>query len=317
MRFSFYLPTREPMSSPEAITAIVQRAEQLGFDSAMIGDHVVFPVKVDSHYPHTASGAFPGGGDALELFSLMAFVAARTTRLRLTSSVLILPQRNPLVSAKALATIDHLSGGRLTAGIGVGWMREELEALGVASFAKRGRIADEYLQILKLAWTTDPASFEGKYYRFAPLHCLPLPVQKPHPPIWIGGVSPPALRRVARFGDGWHPVGGNPRVPLPPEEFLPMRDRVFRLLEAEGRDPSSLTISYKVPTSDPTLHAFYAKHAARPPFSGSVEQVVEDVIAYGKLGIHELGFDPRMHSLEASLERMDRFGEVIRLVRSA
>jgi probable F420-dependent oxidoreductase len=316
MRFGFYLPTRGPTSTPEGLTALVQRAEQLGFTSTMIGDHVVFPVTVQSPYPYTASGVFPGGGDALEQFTLMTFVAAKTSTLRLVSSVLIVPQRNPLVSAKTLATLDVLSGGRVTVGVGVGWMREEFEALGVDSFDRRGSVTDEYLRIFKLLWTTSPASYSGEFYRFEALRCLPLPVQKPHPPIWIGGSSRPALRRTARFGDGWHPVGANPGVPLPPEELVAMRDELFRMVDAEGRDPQAISVCYKVPVSDPTLHDFYARSAERPPFSGSPEQVVEDIEAYAKIGVHELVFDVRRPSLDESLERMERFGEVIRLAKS-
>lgn len=316
MRFGFYLPTRGPTATPEGYTALVQAAEGAGFSSTMIGDHVVFPTTVESTYPYTASGVFPGGGDALEMFSLMMFVASRTSRLRIVSSVLIVPQRNPLVTAKTLATIDVLSGGRVTAGIGVGWMREEFEALGYSWFDRRGAVTNEFLRIWQLVWTTDPASFEGEFYRFKELRCLPMPVQKPHPPIWIGGSSKPALRRTARFGDGWHPVGANPRVPLPPEELVAMRDELFRMTEAEGRDPSAVTICYKVPVSDPTLHDYYAKGAERPPFSGSPGQVVEDIARYAKLGVHELVFDVRQNTLAASLERIERFGEVIRLAAS-
>ena len=214
MRYGFYLPTRGQTATPEALETLVQRAEALGFSSVMIADHVVFPVAINSKYPYTVTGAFPGQGDALEQLSLMAFIAGKTRTLRLVSSVMIVPHRNPVVTAKMLATIDVLSHGRVTVGVGVGWLREEFQALGAPDFDRRGAVSDEYIRIMKTLWTECPASFTGQFYRFEAVQCLPAPVQKPHPPIWVGGHSPAALRRVARLGDGWHPVGANPAVPL-------------------------------------------------------------------------------------------------------
>ncbi|MDO8476620.1 MAG: TIGR03619 family F420-dependent LLM class oxidoreductase [Candidatus Rokubacteria bacterium] len=211
MRYGFYLPTRGQTATPEALETLVQRAEALGFSSVMIADHVVFPVAINSKYPYTVTGAFPDQGDALEQLSLMAFIAGKTRTLRLVSSVMIVPHRNPVVTAKTLATIDVLSHGRVTVGVGVGWLREEFRALGAPDFDRRGAVSDEYIRIMKTLWTECPASFTGRFYRFEAVQCLPAPVQKPHPPIWVGGHSPAALRRVARLGDGWHPVG-----PIPP-----------------------------------------------------------------------------------------------------
>lgn len=311
MKFGFYLPTRGNTCLPGPLSTLVQQAEKFGFSAAMVGDHIVFPVTVDSPYPYTADRRFPGGGDALEQMSLLSFLAARTTTLRLVTSILIVPQRNPLLAAKTLATIDVLSGGRLTVGVGLGWMREEFEALGSQDFDRRGAVTDEYLRIFKLLWTQDTVEFSGRFYSFKPLRCLPHPVQKPHPPILVGGSSKAALRRTARFGDGWHPVGANPGVPLDPEELLRSRDELFRLAEAEGRDPGSIAISYKVPVSDRTLLAYYASRGERPPFSGTPEQIAEDIARFAGYGVSELIFDFRSEVLAESLERMERFGEVI------
>ena len=159
MRYGFYLPTRGQTATPEAIAALVRHGEMVGFSSTMIGDHVVFPVTIKSAYPFAASGVFPGGGDAMEQLSLMAFIAGKTTTLRLVASVMILPLRNPIVTAKMLATIDVLSGGRVTVGVGVGWLREEFQALGVPDFDRRGAVSDEYLRIFKTLWTESPACF--------------------------------------------------------------------------------------------------------------------------------------------------------------
>jgi probable F420-dependent oxidoreductase len=305
------LPTRGRTATPEALGTLVARGEALGFSSVMIADHVVFPTTVESKYPYTADGRFPGQGDALEQLALMAFIAAKTSRLRLVSSVMILPYRNPVFTAKALATIDVLSHGRVTAGVGVGWLREEFQALGAAAFERRGAVSDEYLKIFKLLWTTSPASFAGEFYRFTDVQCLPHPVQKPHPPIWIGGHSHAALRRVARLGDGWHPVGANPAVPLRPAELRTLLDELARLTEAEGRDPGALTISYKAPVYD--VGRPVAPGEDRRPFTGSGEQILDDVETFARLGVSELIFDFRSETLGESVERMERFAKSLGL----
>jgi probable F420-dependent oxidoreductase len=310
MRYGFYLPTRGGCATPDALETILRRGEGLGFHSVMIADHVVFPTVIASKYPYTVSGVFPGGGDALEQLTLMAFVAGCTHTLRLVTSVMILPYRNPVLTAKMLATIDVLSRGRVTVGVGVGWLQEEFDALDAPDFARRGSASDEYLRIFKTLWTQDPASFSGEFYRFAALRCLPQPVQKPHPPIWIGSHSGPALRRVARHGDGWHPVGANPAVPLRPAELRASLDRLFRLTEAEGRDPTALTISFKAPVYDAS--AVTLDGAERRPFSGAPQQVVDDVRTYEKLGVSELVFDFRSEHLADTLDRMERFAEIVR-----
>jgi probable F420-dependent oxidoreductase len=280
----------------------------------VIADHVVFPTEVHSKYPYTVSGAFPGYGDALEQLTLVAFVAGITRRLRLVTSVMILPYRNPVLTAKMIATIDVLSQGRVTVGVGVGWLREEFEALNAPAFEQRGAVSNEYLQIFKTLWTQDPADFAGRFYQFKGLCCLPHPIQKPHPPIWIGGHSGPALRRVAKYGDGWHPVGANPAVPLRPHELQVALNRLQGLIEAEGRNPETITISFKVPLYDMSPSGPLGQETGleRRPFSGSPEQVVEDIAAYGKLGVSEVIVDFRSEDLSESLERMEHFASVIK-----
>jgi probable F420-dependent oxidoreductase len=310
MRYGFYLPTRGQTATPEALETLVTRGEALGFSSVVIADHIVFPVTIRSKYPYTVTGAFPGQGDQLEQLALMAFIAGKTRALRLISSVMILPHRNPVVTAKMLATIDVLSGGRVTVGVGVGWMREEFEALGAPDFDRRGAASDEYIRIFKALWTQDPASYHGEFYRFDAIRCLPHPVQKPHPPIWIGGHSKAALRRVARLGDGWHPVGANPAAPLRPPEMRALLDDLHRLTEAGGRDPSRLTISYKAPIYDAGQGVDGGTE--RRPFSGSPQAIADDIGAFAALGVSELIFDFRSESLAESLDRMARFAPLIK-----
>jgi alkanesulfonate monooxygenase SsuD/methylene tetrahydromethanopterin reductase-like flavin-dependent oxidoreductase (luciferase family) len=189
-------------------------------------------------------------------------------------------------------------------------MREEFEALGAPDFDRRGAATDEYIRIFKTLWTRSPASFSGEFYRFDALHCQPQPVQKPHPPIWVGGHSKAALRRAARLGDGWHPVGANPAVPLPPSELRLLLDELYRLTEAEGRDPRSLTISYKAPVYD--LSQRQLPSGQRRPFCGDAAQIGEDIDAFARLGVSEIVFDFRSEDLAESLERMESFAPVIR-----
>jgi len=307
MRYGFYLPTRGRCAEPDALQALVRRGEALGFHSVMIADHVVFPARIASKYPYTVSGAFPGGGDALEQLSLTAFVAAHTERLRLVTSVMILPHRPPVLAAKMLATIDVLSRGRLTVGVGVGWLREEFQALGAPDFDRRGAVSDEILAVFKTLWTRSPASFAGEFFRFDEVTCLPAPVQKPHPPIWVGGHSRAALRRAARHGDGWHPVGATPAAMLAPTELRGLIAELHRLTEAAGRDPRALTLSFKAPIYDEAI----ADGTTRRPFSGSPAQVLDDIRAYAELGVQELIFDFRSDDLGQSLDRMERVAALV------
>ena len=302
MRYGFYLPTRGPTATPEALSAIVAKAEALGFHSTVIADHIAIPASFDSKYPYTATGAFPGQGDAMEQLALMSFVAGKTERLRLVTSVMVVPHRNPVVTAKMLATIDVLSKGRVTVGVGVGWLREEFEALGAPDFDRRGAATDEYLRIFKTLWTQDPAEFQGEFYSFKPLHCRPQPVQKPHPPILVGGHSRAALRRTARYGDGWHPVGATAAVPLPPDELGRLLDELKRMTEAEGRDFSALTISYKAP-----IYEKVQGGANRQMFLGPTDQICEDIASFERIGVSELIFNFRADTLAESLEGMEAF----------
>ena len=159
-----------------------------------------------SVYPYAPTGQLAGGAaqDYLEPFALLGWLAHATTRIRLGTSVLVVPYRNPLVTAKMLATLDRLSQGRMILGAGVGWLREEFEALAAPPFEARGAVTDEYLRLMRLTWTSDPVRFEGTYYRLSAVHALPKPAQKAGIPIWIGGHTDAALKRAGTLGDGWH-----------------------------------------------------------------------------------------------------------------
>ena len=309
MKYGFYLPTRGPTAEPEALRQMAMEAERLGFTSVMVADHVAIPAAIESAYPYTVGGNFLSEEEALEQLTLMTFVAAHTERLRLVSSILIVPQRNPVLTAKAIATLDWLSRGRVTVGVGVGWMREEFEALDVTTFDHRGSVTNEYLQIFKKLWTQEVTTHDGRFYKFDALRFAPKPLQTPHPPIWIGGHSDAALKRVARHADGWHPVGATAASPLPPDEVASKRAFIIEEAERHGRDLAGVYIAYKAPIYD---GGRAPEGQSRRPFSGSTDAIVDDIGAYVRSGVTELVFDFRSPTLDESLERMRWFaGEIM------
>jgi probable F420-dependent oxidoreductase len=250
MKYGFTLPGRGPLATPDNLAALARRGEELGYDFVLFGDHIVVPRQIASPYPYTETGEFPGSasGVAMEQLTVLAFLAGQTQSIRLGTSVIIVPHRNPLVAAKALATLDVLSKGRLIVGVGVGWMREEFEALGLPPFEERGAVTDEYIRAFKELWTSDNPSFEGKYCRFSNISFLPKPVQKPHPPIWVGGESRRALRRTAALGNGWYPISANPQFPLgEPEQLAERLQRLAVYAKEAGRDPAEIDIIYRTP----------------------------------------------------------------------
>ncbi len=306
MQYGFSLPVRGELANHDGVVAMATLAEKLGFASATMADHIVFPVTSASRYPYDASGQHPSTGDAIEPLSLMAFVAGMTTTLRLVTSTLILPYRNPVLTAKMVASIDVLSRGRVTLGVGVGWLREEFEALHAPDFAHRGAVSDEYIEILKTLWSPGPVEHHGRWYDFGPVRNDPLPLQKPHPPIWVGGHSKAAIRRAARLGDGWHPLGTVETAELRPPAFRSALDELKRQAEAAGRDASDIAISFVA-----RLRETPAPISAndRMPFSGSAEQIADDVVTYRGLGVSHLSFDFRRPDLTETLDRMQWFAE--------
>jgi probable F420-dependent oxidoreductase len=314
MRYGFYLPTRGPTATRDGVLALAREGERLGLHSAMIADHVVFPVESDSVYPYTIDRKHPGGGDALETFSILGVVAGATERLRLVTSVLVLPYRNPVLTAKMVASLDVLSGGRVTLGVGVGWLREEFQALGSPDFERRGAVTDEWITIFRQLWTQSPANFDGEFYQYKDIRCEPFPLQKPHPPIWVGGHSRAALRRAARYGDGWHPVGAIAASPLPPQEMRAHLATLRQLMEAEGRDFGSIDISYKAPLYDTSVSD---RDGTRRSFSGQPDQIAGDIRSFAAIGVHELIFDFRGQSIQETIERLQQFAaEVMPLVET-
>jgi probable F420-dependent oxidoreductase len=309
MKFGFYLPSSGSTARPDHLAEIARRVDQLGFHCMVAGDHILVPKSVESPYPYTVSGEFTGAqsGEYFEQLTLLSFLAGITRRIRLVPSVMIVPYRNPLLAAKMLATLDVLSQGRLTLGVGVGWMEEEFVALEAPPFKERGAVTNEYLRAFKELWTSDTPTFEGKYCRFSDIHFLPKPVQKPHPPIWVGGQSRQAIRRAAELGNGWHPVGAIPAAPLEPEELSENVATLRRYAQRAGRDPAEIEVAMKAPLYDPGAPSA----GNRRRFSGAPEQVLQDVYTYAQVGVSHIIFDIRSADLNQSLERMAWFAQEV------
>ena len=222
---------------------------------------------------------------------------------------MIIPYRNPILAAKMLSTLDMLSKGRLILGAGVGWMEEEFALLDTEPFAERGAVTNEYLQAFIELWTNDNPTFEGKYVNFSNITFLPKPVQKPYPPIWIGGQSKPAIRRAAQIGNAWHPVGAIPAAPLEPEELAENLVLLHDYAEKAGRDPSQIQVSVKAPLYDAN-----APGGTRRRFSGSADEVRQDVRTYADVGVTHLIFDFRTADPHQTEDRMARFSEEVMAV---
>jgi probable F420-dependent oxidoreductase len=240
---------------PRKAVALAEAAEEAGFESMWTVEHTVVPGGYGSTYPYAAGGKMAGGKDDFDLpdpLIWMAYVAAATTRVKLATGIMILPQHNPVVVAKQVATLDHLSGGRILLGIGVGWLKEEFEALGVP-FEERGRRTDEYMQALRELWGAEKPTYNGKHVRFKDAYCRPQPVRKSVPLI-VGGHSPAAARRAGRLGDGFFPARGAPK------ELFDMARAAAR--EA-GRDPDKLELTVSLPEKLEDIPALKAMGVAR------------------------------------------------------
>ena len=312
MDFGFRIPTRGPFANPADLATMARRGEELGFSILCVSDHVVIPNTIKSRYPYSEGGEFTGTGECLDQLTLLSFLAGVTSKARLLSSVMVLPHRPPVLTAKMLATVDVLSAGRLIVGCGVGWMKEEFEVLGAPPHGERGDVGNEYIRAFKELWTSDDPSFEGKYSRFSDVTFLPKPVQKPHPPIWIGGESAPALRRAALLGDGWYPIGNNPRYPL--GTVAQLSDRLARLrhyAEDAGRDPSAIEITYSAPRYDDRQELTLAD-GSRATFTGTPEQVAGDIRAFDGLGVRHMTLAFAGETLGEELESMERFASKVR-----
>ena len=264
MRIGFSLLNNWGIEDSQALVGLASRAEELGFDSVWVHDHVFNVGHVFDRI---------GGKPYYEPLTLLSFVAARTRRVRLGTSVLVLPYHNPIRLAKTAATLDVLSGGRLILGVGVGLIEKEIRAMG-SPFAERGAFTDEAIAVMRSLWTEDEPSFDGKYSRFAGMKFSPKPLQKPSIPVVIGGVSRAAIRRAARLGDGWQPLG------LAPEALGQGIALLRTEAQACGRDVSTIPVSIAMSLGVST--------SRRYALGKDPAEVVQNAKAYASLGVQTL-----------------------------
>ncbi len=285
MEIGVALPNIGPLATRDAMFAIADAAERLGFDSLWVGDHLTLPRKPKLAYPYSRGAPHYLAPDTfiLDPFAVMAAVAARTKRIKLGTSVLILPYRHPMVTAKLLATIDQLSNGRVILGAGVGWIPEEFDATG-ADFSARGKITDEHLRYYREVWSQDNPKVEEEHYRLGGMGVQPKPVKR-HIPIWIGGNTRLAMRRAATLGEGIHFIDRSPTE-------LKSGIALFKSVCKEtGRPLREMTISVRSQvqiTDKPLSDAERAR-----PIAGDVRQVLADFKTFKKLGVQHLCLSPR------------------------
>ena len=252
-----------PGASPDALLSWARLVEDLGYHLLMTSDHVTITPDVAARYP----------APFYEPLTMLGWLAGVTRRLELGTTVIIVPYRHPLETARATAVVDQLCGGRFIFGVGVGWARQEFEALGLP-FEKRGAMTNDYLGAIKACWTQDVASYEGRFVRFADVQTAPRPRRAPHPPIWVGGASEGALRRAVLHGDAWHPI--RVRIDWLRDTGLP---KLKEIAEKEGRPVPALCPRIKFQLSDGPL-----PEAERGAGQGSLEQVRGDLRALEAMG---------------------------------
>ena len=301
MKLGFALPNVGPVATAEAVSKVAQRAEALGYHSLWTIERILWPVNPQVPYPVTPDGKLPEPyKHVLDPLDALTFAAAQTKKITLGTSVLDIPYYNPVLLARRLSTIDFLSNGRVRVGLGLGWSKDEMDATG-ADMKTRGARADEFLQVLKAIWTTNPAEFHGKFFQVPKSYIYPKPVQKPHPPIYLAAFAPPALKRLATMADGWNPVA------IPAAAMAQMFDQIKQMAKQAGRDPStiSMVVRANLELSDTPLGE------NRMIFSGTMQQVTEDVKACASIGASEVFFDPTFtrggQSLDTWLSLLEKF----------
>ena len=312
MQIGCSAPTSGPLIEPDSLVRIAQEAEMLGYDYVTVSDHVMIPTSIASRYPYSDSGEFPSGAAAprLEQLTAATFIAASTSKLRIVTSVMVVPHRPAVLTAKILATIDYLSKGRLTLGIGAGWCEEEFIAIGASPFAERGAVTDEWMAVCRELWSSDQPRFDGKYVQFKDVLFPPKPVQQPIP-IWIGGESGPALRRTAAYGDAWYPIGTNPQFPMDTlDRYKGGVAKLRGLTEKAGRDPNAVGLAYRV-SSNPEAQPKGMVDGKRKLFTGGADDWVGDIKGLAEAGVTAFDFGLFGPTLAATIDNMRRFRDTV------
>lgn len=299
--FGLDVGTYGALADPRTILRLARLAEDAGFASIWLADHVAFPVSFKSKYPYSASGDFPTrlAEPLMETVATMAVLVGATKRVRIGSAALIMPYRNPVLLARMLVTLDQFSGGRIVLGAGVGWLEEEFNVLDTHDFKRRGRVTDEYLEIFKAISAGGEVSYRGETYAFDPIFSSPGSVQRPHPPILIGGLSDAALRRVVRHGNGWLAVTAGP------EQLQKSLVTLKELASAAGRRFDDISLVYKLFLN--IGEAKRSRYDAREPGTGSVAEIIDDVKRLFDLGFTTVIVRNRGTSAAELSSQIDRF----------
>ena len=293
------------LSQPDIMLGLATLAESEGFDAVWLADHVLFPATIESKYPYSPTGAFPVPTEdpVMEPIATMGVLVGATSRVRIGTAVLVMPYRNPVLLAKMLATYDQFSNGRIMLGAGVGWLEEEFEALATLPFADRGAVTNEYIEVFKRVSAGGLVSFEGDHYHLEPAHCYPGAVQRPHIPVYVGGTSMPALRRVVRQADGWLSVS------LLPGVLEGKVRRLHELCDEAGRPRDSVHLIHKLFIDLDGERA--GAGGNREPGTGSKTQVIDDFKRLVDLGYREFVIRYRGDDEAVQSDQLRRFVDEI------
>jgi len=313
MKFGLHFGSRGVVGDPDSLRTVAQKAEALGYEHFGMSDHVIVATEVESTYPYSKTGKFfaQDTGVSLEQVTALSFAAAATSRIRLLTSVLVLPHRHPVLAAKMLATVDVLSKGRLTVGVGVGWMSEEIALLGGPPFADRAKASDEYIKAFKELWMAEKPVHRGSYAAFDNLLFAPKTKQLPHAPIWVGGEVASARQRAGRLGNGWYPVAANPRIPLDtPQTYGDGLAEVRAEAERAGRDPGQiagaiLAINCRIGAEQ------QGRDGVRLAFTGSAQAIVDDIGRFQERGLQHCVIGGDGKDLQGTLELLEHFASEV------
>jgi probable F420-dependent oxidoreductase len=279
---------------------LAKKAEKLGFDSIWISDHVVLPVKYQERFSKIL----------YDPFVILASIAAKTKKISLGTSVIIVPYRNPMVVAKMVSTIDVLSDGRVILGVGPGWMEEEFNILGIP-FNERGKRTDEYIKIFKEVWEKDDPQFDGEFYSFSKIKFYPKPIQKPHPPIWIGGISKRAIARAVELGDGWHPVWLSPDQMEEKIGYLKSvaKEKETNLDNFVFSIRNRLRILETTEVKKPNLSESRGQYTFS--FHGTTEEIIDDIRQFESIGVSHIIFDLDVENDKEMFNTIEQFSKDI------
>lgn len=303
MELGIQLPHTGEHSDGEAVARIADQAEALGLDSVWVLERLFWSATPKSPYAGSKDGIMPAPFKrVLDPLTTLSFAAGRTRRLKLGTSVLVLPYHNPVLLAKRLASLDVLSGGRLIVGVGVGWNQDEFDGVGV-SMRERGRRTDEIIEVMKALWTQEHPQYTGSFWSIGNVTFEPKPIQKPHPPIFVAGFTEASMKRAVAHGDGWNPTSRT--------KFDKLESAIKKLhgfAEAAGRDPQSLGVSVRS-----TLQINAQPSKDRFPLEGTWDEVTDDVVSYRQAGVTHLfidmNFTPALAPPEVMAETMQTLAD--------